>query len=169
MKLHPGFALLACLAFGQSGTTRYVFDTQDTIRYRFPTHTTDLIMDRAEAHTSEAFLVILEPGESPPRHIHDDMEQVFYVLRGNGALEIGPQALRFPVKPGDLVRIPPHTYHRIRCDNRQPLVYLSVDCFLAGRPKDEPTWESHLRVMCKQNGWDFKKVRQPGPARKNQK
>jgi hypothetical protein len=38
-------------------------------------------------------------------------------------------------------------------------VYLSVDCFLGGRPKDEPTWESHLRVVCEQNGWDFGSIR----------
>ena len=44
----------------------YVFHTNETVRYRFPTHTNDLIMDRSQAETSEAFLVILEPGEAPP-------------------------------------------------------------------------------------------------------
>ena len=29
--------------------------------------------------------------------------------------------------------------------------YLSVDCFLEGRPTAEPTWERHVRVMCKTN------------------
>jgi quercetin dioxygenase-like cupin family protein len=59
--------------------TRYVFSTAQTVRYRFPTHVNDLVMDRAEAETSEAFLVVLEPGEAPPLHVHDDTEQVFYV------------------------------------------------------------------------------------------
>ena len=139
---------------------RYVFPTTNTVRYRFPTHTNDLVMDRSEAATSEAFLVVLEPGEGPPLHVHHDTEQVFYVLRGAGELHIGEGAgQRFRVAPGDLVRIPPHTHHRIQCDGAEPLVYLSVDCFLAGRPMDEPTWESHVRVMCKQNGWDFDAVR----------
>lgn len=138
---------------------RYVFDTRDTIRYRFPTHTNDLVMDRADAETSEVFIVVLEPGESAPLHVHHDTEQIFYVLEGRGTLQIGDiDAQRFPVKPTDLVRIPPHTPHRIRCDGTERLTYLSVDCFLEGRPKDEPTWESHVRVMCRQNGWDYESI-----------
>ena len=140
-------------------SSKYVFDTSETVHYRFPTHTNDLIMDRAEAETSEAFIVVLEPGESPPLHIHHDTEQVFYVLRGAGILRIGAkESEAFPVKPGDLVRIPPHTLHRICCDGSEPLRYLSIDCFLRGRPVDEPTWESHVRTMCRENNWDFEEI-----------
>ncbi len=140
--------------------TRYVFSTVDTLRYRFPTHTNELVMDRAEAETSEAFMVVLEPGEAPPLHVHHDVEQVFYVVRGQGRLEIGgDEPELFPVKPGDLVRIPPLVLHRIHCEGQVPLVYLSVDCFVGGRPTDEPTWESHVRTVCAANGWDFDRVR----------
>ena len=141
---------------------QYVFSTRKkkTIRYRFPTHTNLLVMDRSQAEAAEAFLVVLEPKEAPPLHVHDDTEQVFYVMRGAGTLYIGAGASqRFRVKKGDLVRIPPHTLHRIRSSGTQRLVYLSVDCFPGGRPKDEPTWESHVRVMCQLNGWDRDKVR----------
>lgn len=139
---------------------KYIFSTKETIGYRFPTHSAELIMDRSDAETSEAFLVVLEPGEAPPLHAHSDTEQVFYVRQGAGELQIGPDGdHRFPVAAGDLVRIPPGAHHRIRCRGPEPLVYLSVDCFLAGRPANEPTWESHLRVVCKENGWDFDGVR----------
>lgn len=140
--------------------TRFVFSTRDTVRYRFPTHTNDLVMDRAEAEASEAFLVVLEPGEAPPLHQHDDTEQIFYVVSGAGRLHIGADDKQYPVSAGDLVRIPRHTLHRIRCEGEEPLVYLSVDCFAAGRPAAEPTWESHVKTMCRQNGWDFAQVRQ---------
>ncbi len=143
--------------------TKYVFSTRETMRYRFPTHINDLVMDRAEAETSEAFIVVVEPGKAPPLHVHHDAEQIFYILDGAGTLQIGgenPQ--RFAVQRGDLVRIPPHTLHRIQCESPQPLRYLSVDCFVGGRPKDEPTWESHVRTMCSQNGWEFNKVRVKG-------
>jgi mannose-6-phosphate isomerase-like protein (cupin superfamily) len=140
--------------------TRYVFSSTKTIRYRFPTHTNDLILDRSQAEAAEAFLVVLAPGEAPPLHVHDDTEQIFYVLRGTGTLYIGAApGRRFRVKSGDLVRIPPRTYHRIRCSGARRLVYLSVDCFPGGRPQDEPTWESHVRAMCANNGWDFGKIR----------
>jgi mannose-6-phosphate isomerase-like protein (cupin superfamily) len=145
-------------SYGVAGT-RYVFDTNKTIRYRFPTHTNCLILDRQDAVTSEAFMVILEPGEAPPLHVHDDTEQIFYIVRGAGKLEIEGEATHFAVQPGDLVRIPPHKPHRIHCEGEEPLVYLSIDCFVDGRPKDEPTWESHVRAICKLNCWDFDRIR----------
>ncbi len=142
--------------------SRYVFSTRETIRYRFPTHVNDLVMDRSEADTSEVFIVALEPGESPPLHVHHDTEQIFYVLEGTGTLQIGETPQYFSVKAGDVARIPPHIFHRIQCDGSNPLRYLSVDCFVGGRPKDEPTWESHVRTMCTENGWPFDKVRVKG-------
>jgi mannose-6-phosphate isomerase-like protein (cupin superfamily) len=139
---------------------RYVFDTREVARYRFPTHTNDLIMDRGEAAASEAFYVILEPGESPPLHVHEDAEQVFYVLEGKGVLTVGRESSEsFPVKAGDFVRTPPGTYHAIRCTGNTRLAYLSIDCFTAGPPAAEPTWDSHVRAMCELNGWDFDAVR----------
>ncbi len=139
--------------------TRYVFSTSDTTRYRFPTHVNDLVMDRSEAETSEAFVVVLEPGEAPPLHVHHDTEQILYVLEGVGVLQIGETPECYPVNPGDLVRIPPHVFHNITCTGSQRLRYLSVDAFVGGRPKDEPTWDSHVRVLCERYGWDFNQVR----------
>ena len=138
---------------------QYFFSTQHTTRYRFPTHVNELVMDRADAETSEVFIVVLEPGQAPPLHVHDDTEQIFYVLEGRGLLQIGERAERHAVKPGDVVRIPPHTYHRIFCDGDKPLRYLSVDCFVGGRPKDEPTWDAHVRAVCAAQGWDFDAVK----------
>jgi len=139
--------------------TRYVFDTQQIIHYRFPTHVNDLVMDRAEAAASEVFVVVLEPGEAPPLHVHHDVEQIFYVMEGNGLLQIGESAERYPVKSGDVVRIPPSTYHRIFCDGDKPLRYLCVDCFVGRKPQEEPTWDSHVKAICELNGWDYDKVR----------
>ena len=141
---------------------RFVFSTKETIHYRFPTHVNDLVMDRAEAETSEVFVVVLEPGESPPLHLHHDTEQIFYVMEGVGVLQIGDSSESYRVHRGDVVRIPPHTLHRIQCRGPRSLRYLSVDCFVGGRPSDEPTWESHVRVMCAQNDWDFESIRGAG-------
>jgi len=145
---------------------KFVFSTKATVHYRFPTHVNDLVMDRAESETSEVFLVVLEPGESPPLHLHHDTEQVFYVLKGAGVLQIGEALEPHPVKPGDVVRIPPHTLHRIQCHGARPLRYLCVDCFVGGKPKTEPTWESHVRAMCAQNNWDYETIRNAGKQRR---
>ena len=138
---------------------KFVFPTSKTKRYRFPTHVNDLVVDRAESETSEVFVVVLEPGEAPPLHQHDDTEQVFYILEGRGVLRIGAKRKSFPVQPSDVVRIPPRTLHSIQCHGRKPLRYLAVDCFVAGRPAAEPTWDSHVKVLCRQQGWDYRQVR----------
>ncbi len=138
---------------------RFVYSTEDTLRYSFPTHINDLVMDRADGETSEVFIVVVEPGKASPLHVHHDTEQIFYVLDGRGSIQIGDSPKRYPIKPGDVARIPPHAFHRTSCDGDKPLRYLSVDCFVGGKPKDEPTWDSHVKVVCAQNGWDFDKVK----------
>jgi len=138
--------------------TNYVFSTQQPKRYRFPTHINDLVMDRSEAVSSEVFIVVIEPGKAPPLHQHDDTEQVFYILSGRGRLEIGPESEAYPVNPGDVVRIPPSTLHTIHALGDTVLQYLAIDCFPAGRPDAEPTWNDHVKAICQQQGWDYDDV-----------
>jgi quercetin dioxygenase-like cupin family protein len=138
----------------------YVFSTTDTVVYRFPTHVNELVFDRSEATVTEVFIVVLEPGEAPPLHKHPDTEQVFYVLEGTAELRIGADAAgRFRVKPGDVVRIPPDTWHRIANDGGVPVRYVSVDAFPGARPADEPTWDDHVRGICAAQGWDFASIK----------
>jgi mannose-6-phosphate isomerase-like protein (cupin superfamily) len=138
---------------------KYVFSSSETARYRFPTHINDLVMNRSEAETSEVFIVVLDPGEAPPVHVHHDTEQIFYMIQGTGVLRIGEDAsLKFRVNLGDVIRIPLNTFHSLVCDGKEPIVYLSINCFVGGRPKAEPTWESHVHVLCEENGWDFNQV-----------
>ncbi len=140
--------------------TQYVFDSRQVVRYRFPTHTNDLIMDRQNASASEAFFVILEPGEAPPVHLHTDVEQVFFILEGEGELGIGAgTAEKHPLEVGDFVRTPPGVPHSVRCTGLSRFVYLSIDCFTAGHDPAEPTWDSHVQRMCTDNGWEFDAVK----------
>jgi len=136
----------------------YVFDTASFRHYRFPTHTNDLVVDRSQTTVSEVFIVVLEYGEAPPPHKHDDTEQVFYILEGEGTLTIGEEQQTFQVKPGNVVLIPPSTMHYIVAQNGKSMRYLAVDCFLAERHVDEPTWDDHVKTMCRENGWDYDAV-----------
>ena len=134
----------------------FVFKTRDVRRYRFPTHTNDLILDRKDASRSEVFIVVLEPGESPPLHRHDDTEQIFFVLEGEGRLRVGDEVREFRVEAGDVVRIPPSTLHTVEAVGPQSMRYLAVDCFL-GRP-EEATWDEHVKAICQTNGWSFREI-----------
>lgn len=138
----------------------YVFSTATPQRYRFPTHINDLVMDRSAASASEVFIVVIAPGGAPPLHQHDDTEQIFYVLAGEGQLEIGGEDEVFAVRPGDVVRIPVATPHRIHCSSAEDLRYLAIDCFPNGRPHAEPTWDDHVRTVCNEQGWAYDEVRE---------
>ena len=79
---------------------QYVFTTEKLTRYQFPTHTTDLVMDRTQAACSEVFVVVLRPNQAPPLHKHEDTEQIFHIFAGHGVLTIGEQKQQFPSRPG---------------------------------------------------------------------
>ena len=90
-------------------------------------------------------------------------EQIFFVMEGLGTLRIGQNGEeKFEVSPGDVVRIPINTWHSIIADQGGPLKYLAIDCFGGERNEDEPTWESHVKVVCKQQNWDFDQVKIDG-------
>jgi mannose-6-phosphate isomerase-like protein (cupin superfamily) len=140
---------------------RYVFHQDETIRYRYPTHVNDLLYGREEATATETFIVVLEPGEAPPLHVHPDVEQVFFVMEGSGVLTVGKgdEAQTFRLNPGDTARVPPQTYHSVRNDGDANMRYVSVDAFAGPRLDDEPTWDSHAEALCNAQGWDFAKVK----------
>ena len=141
----------------QNAASQFVFKEGNVKRYQFPTHINDLIVDRAASRYSEVFMVITEPNNAPVYHKHDDTEQVFYIIEGTGVLTIGDLKEQYPVNPGDVVRIPVSTFHSIRADENRALKYLCIDCF-GETPKAEPTWDDHVKTVCRENGWDFKEV-----------
>jgi mannose-6-phosphate isomerase-like protein (cupin superfamily) len=141
----------------QESSTQFVFSTDNTRRYLFPTHINDLVIDRANSKFSEVFVVIIAPDEAPLYHKHEDTEQVFYILEGEGVLTIGDERQQFRVIPGDVVRVPLSTLHSVKADKKNTLKYLCIDCF-GEKPVDEPTWDAHVLTVCRTNGWNYNEV-----------
>ena len=138
----------------------YIFPVKKLIRYQFPTHINDLVMDRSEARFSEVFIVVIEPEKAPPLHCHDDTEQIFYVFEGSGVLSIGKgEQKKISVGLGDVVRIPVGEWHSIKADPDTILKYLAIDCFGSIRNENEPTWDAHVKQLCKEQGWDYNTVK----------
>lgn len=147
----------------QSGTlleSKIVYDTENIQGYCFPTHTNHIVMDRAYAEKIECIIVGIEPSKSTHRHIHNDTEQLYYVLSGSGytTMERNGAVEEHTFEPGNVVHIPRNCYHQTFCTSEEPLKYLCVDCFPNGHNPDEPTWEDHVRAMCRDNGWNFDDV-----------
>ena len=80
------------------------------------------------------------------------------MLEGNGLLTAGDDKAEYPVRAGDVVRIPPSTFHSIKAVGGSRIKYLAVDCFVGGRPENEPTWDEHVKVVCGREGWDYDSV-----------
>jgi mannose-6-phosphate isomerase-like protein (cupin superfamily) len=64
----------------------------------------------------------LPPGASTDAHYHPITEELYYVLRGSGYMQIGEQARA--VGPGDGIAIPPGAPHRITNTGTEDLVFL---------------------------------------------
>ena len=64
----------------------------------------------------------VEPGAATLRHRHREAEEIYFVLSGEGALEIGAVIER--VGPGDARLIPPGAEHRVTAIGPEPLVLL---------------------------------------------
>jgi mannose-6-phosphate isomerase-like protein (cupin superfamily) len=63
-------------------------------------------------------------------HVHDDMEEVYFVISGEGIMVIGED--QFPIKSGDGFYVPPGLFHTTIQTGNQPLVVVWVTGKLDG-------------------------------------
>jgi hypothetical protein len=50
-------------------------------------------------------------------------------------------------------------WHSIKAESAKDLRYLAIDCFgKAGHFADEPTFDEHVKVLCREQGWDYDTV-----------
>ena len=72
-----------------------------------------------------AEIAVPQPGD-PTRgpHLHDGFEECIYVLKGRGLMVA--ESGEIPIKPGDIVLIPPNEKHMTRNAGNEPLILL---CF----------------------------------------
>lgn len=67
---------------------------------------------------------IIYPTGSTTGHIHDDMEETYYVISGKGVMVVGQD--RFEIEQGDALYVPPGEYHTTYQRGNMPLVVLWV-------------------------------------------
>lgn len=61
-------------------------------------------------------------------HNHDDMEEVYYVVGGEGIMKVGDD--EFPIKTGDALYVPPGEFHTTIQKGNLPLTLVWVTCQL---------------------------------------
>ena len=73
------------------------------------------------------------PTGSTTGHSHDDMEEIYYFISGEGVMIVGDD--EFPVKAGDALYVPPGAYHTTIQKGILPLVILWNTCKVDGDEK----------------------------------
>ena len=61
----------------------------------------------------------LAPGQATQRHYHRASEEIYFVLDGEGEMELDGD--RRPVSAGDAVAIPAGAWHELRAEGERPL------------------------------------------------
>lgn len=114
-------------------------------------YTSSLLIDRKDAEASEVLLTTIEPENLTHRHVHRENEQLYFVIRGEGLIIFRSEGETVDkearIKSGDVVSIPVNTEHQVCSKGEEPLVYLTIDVFPKGKPKDEPTWDAHAKIV----------------------
>jgi len=104
------------------------FTTKDGSRIRS-------ILDRANAPVKNQSLAEAEvpAGGATERHYHRESEEFYFVLEGEGFMEIDGESRA--VSPGDAILIPPGAWHRISASS-----HLRFLCCCAPPYSHDDTW-----------------------------
>jgi oxalate decarboxylase/phosphoglucose isomerase-like protein (cupin superfamily) len=72
---------------------------------------------------------LLQMRDGIARHVHDRLDEIIYVIAGEGAVRIGEETT--PIRAGALVVLPNGTAHAFERRGKNPLIVLST---LTGSP-----------------------------------
>ncbi len=73
------------------------------------------------------------PTGSTTGHTHDDMEEIYYFISGEGVMVVGDD--EFPVHAGDCLYVPPGEFHTTIQKGILPLVFVWNTCKVDGDEK----------------------------------
>lgn len=79
-----------------------------------------LVSQERHGSTMSCGEVVVLPGKSHEWHVHDESDEIVYVLSGHGLFGVGDD-LRMPIGPGDAVYIPTGVGHDSHNTGWEPL------------------------------------------------
>jgi mannose-6-phosphate isomerase-like protein (cupin superfamily) len=127
---------------------KYVNNVQDKAADTDPRSLRARVENRDKEVLRDTYFLV-DPEDSPSRrlkmgyttiyptgtttgHAHEDMEEVYFVLSGEGMMIVGDQ--EFSIRPGDALYVEPGEYHTTIQKGNIPLAVLWVTCKL--EPKE---------------------------------
>jgi mannose-6-phosphate isomerase-like protein (cupin superfamily) len=93
-----------------------------------------VLLRHEDVHSPLMFLneVYVAPGERVERHQHEDMEEIFYFLDGEGIMQLEDEAQS--ITSGDCVIVPAHIPHIVENTGKQKMRFI---CFGVKEMPDE--------------------------------
>lgn len=104
-----------------------------------------VLLDRSETELTEIGWNEWRPGLVGPPHSHRDKEQLFFIMSGQGVVEVGSE--RYAVKPKNLIYIPAGAVHRSVSTGKEPLSYILFNVFLNQSKEGHATFRDHIEKV----------------------
>lgn len=104
-----------------------------------------VLIDRSETELTEVALNSWWPGLDGPPHLHEQKEQIFYVVAGQGTVKIGEGT--FDANPGDFFYIPAGVIHQTINHGRESLAYLLFNAFLNKDKEGHASFAEHIEKV----------------------
>jgi mannose-6-phosphate isomerase-like protein (cupin superfamily) len=84
------------------------------------------LIDRTTSSVTQCSLAeeVLPPGRAVTPHRHHQIEEIYYILSGNGIMTIGEDSR--PVTAGDAIYVPRETSHTLENTGSEPIKLLLV-------------------------------------------
>jgi len=83
------------------------------------------VIDNTSLNNLVVSKTILRPAKSTSGHKHDDQEEVYYFIYGQGNMTVGSQT--FEVSAGETVLIPAGEFHKVNnTSNTEELIFICV-------------------------------------------
>jgi mannose-6-phosphate isomerase-like protein (cupin superfamily) len=77
----------------------------------------------------------INAGEANTRHVHADVEKVYYIISGAAEVECGSE--RRTIQGGDFLFFPAAVPHAIRCLGPQDLEFIVIQAKVHGTPRGQ--------------------------------
>jgi mannose-6-phosphate isomerase-like protein (cupin superfamily) len=101
-----------------------------------------VLIDRVETELTEVAYNEWRAGLEGPPHRHAEKDQVFYIVSGEGKINLGDE--EYPVYPGHLIYAPAGLLHRTTVLGDKPLGYIFFNVFNSADKEGHASFADHI-------------------------
>ena len=104
-----------------------------------------VLLDRSETELTEIGINEWRPNLDGPPHKHNDKDQVFYIVSGEGTVIVDGK--KFEAAPGCCVYVPAGCVHQTITTSKEPFVYLLLNIFNNPDKEGHATFKDHIEKV----------------------